>query len=143
MSEDLSRLCRRSTLFLAPLSSTVILPRWLWGDPLQRTFPDGLRTFVPFLWASLHTSSSDFLVLSFPVLYLPDSRLAVHTKWIVKFEGGGLVTKSCPTLWTPRTVALCPWDSPGENTGVGCHVLLQGIFLTQGWIPHLLQMLYH
>ena len=23
---------------------------------------------------------------------------------------------------------LCPWDSPGKNTGVGCHVLLQGIF---------------
>ena len=23
-------------------------------------------------------------------------------------------------------------DSPGENAGVGCHVLLQGIFLTQG-----------
>ena len=27
---------------------------------------------------------------------------------------------------------LCPWASPGKNTGVGCHFLLQGIFLTQG-----------
>ena len=27
---------------------------------------------------------------------------------------------------------LCPWDSPGRNTGVGCHVLLQGTFPTQG-----------
>ena len=27
---------------------------------------------------------------------------------------------------------LCPWDSPGKNTGVGCHFLLQGIFPTQG-----------
>ena len=26
----------------------------------------------------------------------------------------------------------CPWDSPGENTGVDDHFLLQGIFLTQG-----------
>ena len=26
---------------------------------------------------------------------------------------------------------LCPWDSPGRNTGEGCHFLLQGIFLTQ------------
>ena len=25
---------------------------------------------------------------------------------------------------------LCPWDSPDKNTGVGCHVLLQRIFLT-------------
>ena len=27
---------------------------------------------------------------------------------------------------------LHPWDSPGRNNGVGCHALLQGIFLTQG-----------
>ena len=26
----------------------------------------------------------------------------------------------------------CPWNSPGKNTGVGSHSLLQGIFLTQG-----------
>ena len=30
------------------------------------------------------------------------------------------------------TRLLCPWDSPGKNTGVGCHFLLQGIFLTPG-----------
>ena len=28
---------------------------------------------------------------------------------------------------------LCPWDSPGKNSGMGCHALLQGIFPTQGW----------
>ena len=41
---------------------------------------------------------------------------------------------------------LCPWNSPGKNTGVGCHFLLQRIFLTQGWNPgllHLRQILYH
>ena len=42
---------------------------------------------------------------------------------------------------------LCPWDSPGKNTGVGCHALLQGIFLTQGSNLYLLclgrQILYH
>ena len=26
---------------------------------------------------------------------------------------------------------LCPWDSPDQNTGVGCHAVLQVIFLTQ------------
>ena len=30
------------------------------------------------------------------------------------------------------TRLLCPLGSPGKNTGVGCHALLQGIFLTQG-----------
>ena len=29
-------------------------------------------------------------------------------------------------------------ESPGKNTGVGCHALLQGIFPTQGSNPHLL-----
>ena len=30
---------------------------------------------------------------------------------------------------------LCPWDFPGKNTGVGGHVLLQGIFPCQGSSP--------
>ena len=33
---------------------------------------------------------------------------------------------------------LCPWDFLSKNTGVGCHFLLQGIFLTQGLNPCLL-----
>ena len=37
---------------------------------------------------------------------------------------------------------LCPWHSPGKNTGVGCHVLLQAIFPTQGSNPCLLSLLY-
>ena len=50
------------------------------------------------------------------------------------------------TLWRPKSLQscsahcdpmqptrlLCPWDSPGKNTGVGYHFLLQGIFPTQG-----------
>ena len=31
---------------------------------------------------------------------------------------------------------LCPWDSPGRNTGVSCHALLQGIFLTQTHVSY-------
>ena len=41
---------------------------------------------------------------------------------------------------------LCPWNSPGKNTGVGSHSLLQEIFPTQGSNPVLLhcrQILYH
>ena len=35
-----------------------------------------------------------------------------------------------PTLCNPIARLLCPWNSPGKNTGVGNHSLLQGIFLT-------------
>ena len=30
-----------------------------------------------------------------------------------------------------KPAKILPWDFPGKNTGVGCHALLQGIFLTQ------------
>ena len=36
------------------------------------------------------------------------------------------------TLWTVSTRPLCPWNFPGNNTRVGSHFLLQGIFPTQG-----------
>ena len=48
------------------------------------------------------------------------------------------VAQSCPTfcnpygLWPARL--LCPWDSPGKTTGVDCHFLIQGIFLTHVWM---------
>ena len=44
------------------------------------------------------------------------------------------------------TRLLCPWDSPGKNTGVGCHALLQRIFPTQGLnlgLLHCRQILSH
>ena len=37
------------------------------------------------------------------------------------------------------TTLLCPWDFPNKNAGVGCHFLLQGIFLTQELNPALPQ----
>ena len=37
---------------------------------------------------------------------------------------------------------LCPWDSSGKNTGVGCHALLWKIFLTQRLNLSLLQFLH-
>ena len=48
---------------------------------------------------------------------------------------------------TPWTVACqdplsMGSSSPGKNTGVGCHALLQGIFWTQGSNPHLLCLLH-
>ena len=53
----------------------------------------------------------------------------------------GSVTQSCPTL-RPHGLQparlLCPWDFPGRKAGVGCHFLLQGLFLTQRSDPGLL-----
>ena len=61
-----------------------------------------------------------------------------------------LVTHSLSDFLGPHelqpTRLLCPWNSPGKNTRVGCHFLLQGIFLTQGsnrGLLHCTWILYH
>ena len=65
-----------------------------------------------------------------------------------------LAAKSSPSLsdpigCSPPGSLPSPWDFPGKNTGAGCHFLLQGIFLTQGWNPclpthlHCKRILYH
>ena len=48
------------------------------------------------------------------------------------------VTQSCPTFCIPICI-YSPWNSPGQNTGVGRLSLLQGISPTQGSNPGLLQ----
>ena len=61
-----------------------------------------------------------------------------------------LVLQSCPTLCDPMDYSPLDssvyGDSPGKNTGVGCHALLQGIFQTQEsnlGLPHCRQILYY
>ena len=48
------------------------------------------------------------------------------------------VAQLCPTLWDPMDYTYSPWNSPGQNTGVGSHSLLQGIFPIQWSNPGLL-----
>ena len=97
---------------------------------------------------------SNHLILCCPLLLLPSifpsirvfSRESVlHIRWSEFWsfsfrispsnEYSGLISftmdkldQSCQTLRPHRqqpTRLLCPWDSPGKNTGVGCHFLLQ------------------
>ena len=49
--------------------------------------------------------------------------------------------ESRPTLCN-STRLLCLWESPGKNTGVGCHFLLLGIFPIQRLNPGLLHLLH-
>ena len=61
-----------------------------------------------------------------------------------------LVTQSCPTLCNPMDCSppgsSVHGDSPGQNAGVGCHALLQGIVPTREsnpGLPHCRWILYH
>ena len=58
---------------------------------------------------------------------IPKNQCIVIISWAkvcVKFA------QSCQTLCDPHGL-YSPWNSPGQNTGVGSHSLLQGIFPTQ------------
>ena len=65
--------------------------------------------------------------------YFPLQEESIPTKDITKQHEclQAKLLQSCLTLWfygLPPTRLLCPWDSPGENTGVCCHAQLQGTF---------------
>ena len=65
---------------------------------------------------------------------VPGSCLCVLSRFIVSNSLGLHV------LYLTRL--LCPWDSPGKNTRVGCCALLQGIFPTRGSNPSLRHLLW-
>ena len=84
------------------------------------------------------TSFHGFLMLNDIVWMCHSSSTYPLKKSKVKVK----VAQSCPTLWDPMD---CPWNSPGQNPGVGSLSLLQGIFPTQGsnpGLPHCRQILY-
>ena len=86
----------------------------------------------------------EFLILSIRIICITIVLISVF------LCGFCLVIQFCLTLRDSMDCSL-PGSSvhvifPGKNTGVGCHFLLQGIFLTQGLNPGLLhcrQILYH
>ena len=84
------------------------------------------------------------LLFLFPTQYLSLCHTFLQSTWkaqcmcVKSFQ-------SCLTLCDPTDCSpslLWPWDSPGKRIGVGCHFLLQGIFLTQGWNTCLFYLLY-
>ena len=72
------------------------------------------------------------LVVQWPRLHAAN---AGGAGWVL---GQGTGSHVCACKVTSRFVKLwtlpgfCPWDSPGKNTGMGRHTLLQGILPTQG-----------
>ena len=67
-----------------------------------------------------------------------------HRANLVRVCGKSL--QLCPTLCNPMDCSPPSSSVPGilqvKNTGMGCHALLQGIFLTQGSNPCLLCLLH-
>ena len=100
------------------------------------------------LWLNNHDHLANFLV--FASLRLKAHQLKGRLHPLEKGLCSVLVyacvcakpLQSCPDLCNSMDCSSsdssCPWDSPGMNTGVGCHVLLPGVLLSQGLDPCLL-----
>ena len=122
----------------------------IWPPPTPASFGDSVIA-AP---SAQNAISPDLLIILFKwdLLCLPWSPPATPTSPI--FHGfypcccclvaSGMSDSLQPHGLQPARL-LCPWDSPGKNTAVGCHAVLQGIFPTQGSNPdflHCRQILY-
>ena len=84
---------------------------------------------------------SNHFILCRPLLLLPSIFPSIR---VFSNESALCILSHVQLFGTPWTVAcqVPLGDSPGKNTGAGCHDFLQGIFLTQGLKPWLLRLLH-
>ena len=83
-------------------------------------------------WTELNWTIYIIIIRKIDHTSSPSPRLNVFSFFLLELLLFSLMSNYFVTPWTVAHQALCPWDFPGKNTGVSCHFLLQGIFLTQG-----------
>ena len=102
-------------------------------SPVKVASPSGLSTEKAFHYCPVCLECSPS---RHPRGGLPHSSglLTIHVSWMhfVCMLSCFSVSDSVRPHGQYPAGALCLWDSPGKNTGVGCHAFLQGIFPTQG-----------
>ena len=111
------------------------------GDRHTVTAVPGVR-----LPGGMLSAQTWFICQAFSVSYSKiHSIIVTHLKSYCSYFNCAQSLQSCPALCDPLDCSppgSCSWDFPGKNTGVGCHFLLQEIFLTQGSDSHLLHLLH-
>ena len=133
--------------------------------------PDGKRSLLSNLWFLTWICRPFTDLFSTPYFWLMSAYFLLLTSFLHSFKGlcfspniSTYNSALTPAFWFERRSIVSNFlrphgqkslagyslrslrDSPGKNTGVGCHFLLQGIFPTQELNPSLLyckQILYH
>ena len=121
------------------LSLASFLPKKIQGwSPLEWT---GWTSLQSKIFSSSWKGTLYPLSNHFPVFDEYWSDFCFYVKW-----SRSVVSDSLRSHGLQPSKLLCPWDFPGNSTGVACHFLLQEIFPTQGLnpgLPHYRQTLYH
>ena len=108
------------------------------SHPPPSLFPQGPRLLLFLLLHHLYQGPWPFFAhaceAGCPVI---TADITMYLQWLCVCS---VETKSdsYPTSWVVACQAPLSMDFPGKKTGVGCHLLLQGIFLTQVLNRHLL-----
>ena len=152
----LKTIVQKSSSCLPLMTETVRL--FLWVDPpvdTQKCIMSGILSStywlvtVVSLWMEQHEWDASVLLIEFGSDVISALRTNTsHHKALAALSAKawkveGWVAQSCPTL-RPHGL-YSPWNSPDQNTGVGSHSLLQGIFPAQGsnpGLPHCGWILY-
>ena len=107
------------------VSHSVVCP---WNSPGKNT---GVSCHS-FLQGIIPTQGPNLCILHCRQILYHLSHATAHNK--IQIQSKTVSPQSCLTLLPHGLYPpgfLCPWDSPGKDTGVGCHSLRQEIFLTQ------------
>ena len=96
----------------------------------------GIQTSKQLTWPSwckwFSVLDLDILSVSAPLMWCNTACVLSHS----------VVSNSLSPHGLQHARLLCPQDSPGKNTAVGCHFLLHGIFPIQGSNPHVMYLLH-
>ena len=107
---------------------------------LASFLPKNAHDWSPLEWILVVSQQSTFAIHKFAreCLCIWKEEIVIHSPSVLQMEssvgkmGCAQSLQSCVTLCDLWTVdcrpSVCPWDSPGKNTGVGCCALLQEIF---------------
>ena len=122
----------------AELVSLDFVPVWLCGNAedvcRSLSTPSACPRTVVVTWPLLSPQADDAAVTCFTLLF-----------YFIVCVSPSVMSNSLRPHRLRSARLLCPWNSPGKNTGVGCHTLIQGIFPIQGLNPcilHCRQILY-
>ena len=129
---------------------------WCWeglraeGEGDDRGWHDWMASLTWWTWVWMNSGSWWWTGKPGVLRFMGSQRVGhdweTELNWLLLEVCVCLAAQSCPTLCYPLPARLlCPWNSPGQPTGVGSHSLLQGIFWIQGFNPGLLhyrQILY-
>ena len=132
----------RAQDFLVP-QDFLLYSIWPWHPKLNSRIRQG--------WSISRSYSSPATARPSPQHYRQPRNTCVGIRTRHSFQDAVLLQDDCSESRSVVSDSLqprglySPWNSPGQNTGVGGLSLLRGIFPTQGWNPGLLncrQILY-